>query len=56
MVDGETVSLARRAGLDPQSHLAANDAYPLLDRCGALLKSGPTGTNVMDVQVILLNP
>ena len=56
MVDGETVSLARRAGLDPQSHLAANDAYPLLDRCGALLKSGPTGTNVMDVQVILVHP
>jgi glycerate-2-kinase len=55
MVDGETVSLARRAGLDPLSHLAANDAYPLLDRCGALLKSGPTGTNVMDVQVILID-
>jgi glycerate-2-kinase len=54
MVDGETVSLARRAGLDPLSHLAANDAYPLLDRCGALLKSGPTGTNVMDVQIILI--
>ncbi|MGD0584745.1 MAG: glycerate kinase [Oryzomonas sp.] len=54
MVDGETVSLARRAGLDPLSHLTANDAYPLLDRCGALLKSGPTGTNVMDVQIILI--
>lgn len=54
MVDGDTVSLARRAGLDPQSHLAANDAYPLLDRCGALLKTGPTGTNVMDIQVILI--
>jgi glycerate-2-kinase len=54
MVDGETVSLARRAGLNPLSHLAANDVYPLLDRCGALLKSGPTGTNVMDVQVILI--
>jgi glycerate-2-kinase len=33
-----------------------NDAYPLLDRCGALLKNGPTGTNVMDVQVILVHP
>lgn len=55
MVDGETVNLARRAGLDPLSHLAANDAYPLLDRCGALLKIGPTGTNVMDVQVILIS-
>jgi len=54
VVDGETVSLARRAGLDPLAHLAANDTYPLLDRCGALLRCGPTGTNVMDVQIILI--
>lgn len=54
VVDGDTVGLARRAGLDPEAHLAANDAYPLLDRCGALLRCGPTGTNVMDLQFILI--
>ncbi|GFE61746.1 hydroxypyruvate reductase [Geobacter sp. AOG2] len=54
VVDNETVSLARRAGLDPEAYLAANDAFPLLDRCGALLRTGPTGTNVMDLQIILI--
>lgn len=55
VVDGVTASLARRAGLDPRAHLAANDAYQLLDRCGALLKCGPTGTNVMDIQITLID-
>ena len=31
-----------------------NDALPLLDSLGALVRSGPTGTNVGDLQVILL--
>jgi glycerate-2-kinase len=34
--------------------LAANDTYPFLDRLGALLRTGPTGTNVGDLQVLLL--
>jgi hydroxypyruvate reductase len=34
--------------------LANNDAYPLLERLGALIKTGPTGTNVGDLQVLLL--
>jgi len=55
VVDGDTAARARRAGLDPQARLAANDAYPLLDRCGALLRCGPTGTNVMDVQIVLID-
>jgi hydroxypyruvate reductase len=34
--------------------LRANDAYPLLDDVGALVRTGPTGTNVGDLQVLLL--
>ena len=34
--------------------LDANDTYPLLDRMGALVRTGPTGTNVCDLQVLLL--
>jgi len=34
--------------------LDQNDSYPLLDRLGALVKTGPTGTNVGDLQVLLL--
>jgi glycerate 2-kinase len=55
LVDGYTVPKAKAAGLDPLRFLNDNDAYPLLERCGALLKTGPTGTNVMDLQIILLS-
>lgn len=55
VVDGATATRARSAGLDPDRFLADNDAYPLLDACGALLKTGPTGTNVMDLQMAILS-
>jgi len=35
--------------------LTRNDAYPLLDRLGALVRSGPSGTNVGDLQIVLLD-
>ncbi len=47
--DGATASRARDAGLDPATHLDGNDAYPLFDALGDLLRTGPTGTNVMDL-------
>ncbi|MEP0547343.1 MAG: DUF4147 domain-containing protein [Rhodothermales bacterium] len=52
----QTVTRARALGLDPEDYLARNDAYPLFDALGQLLKPGPTHTNVMDVQVALIRP
>ena len=54
IVDGGTAARARALGLDPLAALANNDAYPLLDAVGALLRTGPTGTNVNDLLVILV--
>jgi hydroxypyruvate reductase len=34
--------------------LADNDAYHALEKCGGLVITGPTGTNVNDVAVILI--
>lgn len=34
---------------DPRIALDGHDAYALLDRAGALVRTGPTGTNVMDL-------
>ena len=34
--------------------LANNDAYPLLKAMDALIMTGPTGTNVNDVSVLLM--
>jgi hydroxypyruvate reductase/glycerate 2-kinase len=40
--------------LDPEDALLRHDAYPLFQRVGGLIKTGLTGTNVMDVRVILV--
>jgi len=54
IVDGRTVEIAREAGWDPVATLADNNAYPLLDAVHALLHTGPTGTNVNDITVLLV--
>lgn len=56
VVDGETVAQAQRAGLDPKEYLANNDTYTFFDRAGGLVRTGPTGTNVMDLQLIVVVP
>lgn len=50
-----TVEAGRRMGLDAQTYLASNDSYAFFREVGGLLKTGPTHTNVMDLQVILVN-
>ncbi len=48
-------SWARLAEIgDPRAALDGHDAYPLLDRIGALLRTGPTGTNVMDLVLVVV--
>jgi len=54
VVDGQTVPGARSLGLDPQAFLDDNDAYRFFEQAGGLFKTGPTGTNVMDLQIILV--
>lgn len=54
--DGETARHARNCGLDPERYLAGNDSYSFFREEGGLLITGPTGTNVMDIQVILVKP
>lgn len=50
----ETVRRARRSGLDAQSYLDNNNSYHFFEQAGGLLRTGPTHTNVMDVQIILV--
>jgi len=52
VVDGGTAARVRAAGIDPERALAANDSHPALDAVGALLRTGPTGTNVNDLALI----
>ncbi len=49
IVDGSTWELIMRSGRDPDADLARHNAYEALAAAGALLRTGPTGSNVMDV-------
>jgi glycerate 2-kinase len=54
IVDGSTAARLRAAGMDPNAALAANDSHPALEAAGDLLVTGPTGTNVNDVALVLV--
>ncbi len=54
IVDGTTIDRCRMQGLDPERALRKHDAYGLFERLGDLVKTGPTGTNVMDIQIALM--
>jgi glycerate 2-kinase len=53
--DGSTIARAAALGLDARRHLADNDSYHFFEALGDLLKTGPTGTNVMDVRLLLVD-
>jgi len=54
LVDGTTCARARAQGMEPLDHLRRHDAYPLLQRVGDMLFTGPTRTNVNDLYVVLV--
>ena len=56
LVDAGTIPRARAAGIDVEAALARNDSGPVLWQAEGLLVTGPTGTNVADLQVVVLGP
>jgi len=55
IVDGKTIENARASGIDPETYLENNDSYNFFKKIDSLLITGPTGTNVMDLQIVLLD-
>lgn len=53
-VDGGTCARLEEAGCKISDILARNDAYHGLERCGGLIKTGATGTNVNDLSCVLI--
>ena len=53
-VDGDTAAALAARGLDTGAVLADNDAYHALQAVDGLIVTGPTGTNVNDVAVVLV--
>ena len=54
VIGPDTLAQARAAGLDPRALLAAHDSYRLFDAVGALVRTGPTLTNVNDIRAVLV--
>ncbi|MCI8439206.1 MAG: DUF4147 domain-containing protein [Oscillospiraceae bacterium] len=52
--DGGTAAALREQGIQLDHVLRSNDAYHALEKTGGLIITGPTGTNVNDVAVALL--
>lgn len=56
VLDEQVHRNACRHHLDPADYLHRNDAYHFFEKSGGLLKTGPTGTNVCDVRVVVVRP
>lgn len=55
VVDAETCARIRAAGIDPADALARHDSHTALGAAAVLLRTGPTGTNVNDLMVALVD-
>lgn len=56
MVDANSLQTMISAGINPSAYLDNNDAYHALNSVNDLLITGATGTNVADLQILLLHP
>jgi len=56
IVDADSLQRMNNAGIKPSAYLDNNDAYNALHAANDLLITGATGTNVADLQILLLHP
>lgn len=54
IVDSDTVRRAGIMGIDAERFLKNNDSYNFFKKSGGLFMTGPTGTNVMDVMMAIV--
>ncbi len=55
LVNGRTYNRAVQKGISPEKHLKDNDSYNFFKKAGGLFMTGPTGTNVMDLHILLFD-
>ena len=56
IADGTTLERARRAGLDPADFFQRSDAHNFFSRLGDAIETGPTGNNLRDLRILILDP
>lgn len=55
VVDQQTIETAIGSGLNPDEFIHRNDSYHFFKKRGGHIHTGPTGNNVMDLQIILIH-
>ncbi len=53
VADGTTLERAQKAGLEVSEHFKGFNSFPLFEKLGDAVQTGPTGNNVRDVRVLL---
>jgi glycerate 2-kinase len=53
VADGTTMERAQKAGLDAAAHFNGFNSFPLFEKLGDAIQTGPTGNNVRDLRVLL---
>ena len=53
VVDGRTIERANAQTLDPAAALSKFDAFPLFEKLGDAIMTGPTGNNLRDLRILL---
>lgn len=54
IADGQTLIRAHQMNLNPEEFLRNNDSYSFFSKLGDLIFTGPTGTNVNDITVMVV--
>jgi glycerate-2-kinase len=54
IADGKTLKRAVKKGLAPEEFLAENDSYNFFSKIQDLIFTGPTGTNVNDISIVIV--
>lgn len=54
MADGHSYKKMQSAGISPEEYLEDNNSYNALNEIGDLIITGPTGTNVNDITVVII--
>jgi len=55
IVSKSSIMEIKRKKICPKKYLKENDSYKFFDMIGGTIKTGRTGTNVMDIQILLID-
>jgi len=56
VADGTTLQRAQAAGMQPQDFFERSDSHNFFARLGNAIVTGPTGTNLRDLRILIAEP